>query len=148
VSYLLALKEPQAPVIPSMTQALPGTIIFPQFHLVTSVTEPDKANWRKVTRRQGQLINLKINDSPSPVDLSVMPFDQVRSMEADIVLDNNPSVVVGHLHADTADMEFKYHIDWNWAEKSARPGAGVALRYPRTIRPFLLAAPGDLVGLP
>ena len=112
VSYLLALKEPQAPVIPSMTQALPGTIIFPQFHLVTSVTEPDKANWRKVTRRQGQLINVKINDSPSPVDLSVMPFDQVRSMEADIVLDNNPSVVVGHLHAETADMEFKYHIDW------------------------------------
>lgn len=99
VSYQFALAEPKP--LPAMNARLPDGLAFPQFNLV--VSEGEKL--RKSGRSRGHLTNVK--EEPAGKLLG-----DARSMEADVVLDKDPSKVVGHVKATFDGGEFGYRIDW------------------------------------
>lgn len=98
----LALENP-----PALSKTLPESLKLPSLNLVHNETVGDKQWWRKITRYRASLINVK-TDPTGDENLRA-----IRSLDADIVLDNAPSEVVGHVRAEYAEDLFKYRIEWS-----------------------------------
>jgi beta-galactosidase len=109
VSHQYALSQP-APVS-GLACTLPQGLAFPRFNLVANRTEHDKVTWRRITRFQGTLSNIK-TEPPSAQDLYARPLSGLRSVQADVVLDDKPTEVVAHLQAAWQTNQFAYHLDW------------------------------------
>ena len=109
VSHRFALTEP--PAVSGMASALPAALTFPRFNLVANRTENDKVTWRRISRFHGSLSNIK-TDPASSQDLYQRPLAEIRSVEADVVLDDKPTEVVAHLRAACQNNQFTYHLDW------------------------------------
>ncbi len=109
VSHQFVLRE--APAVSRLAAAFPPGLKFPRFNLVVNRTENDRAKWRRVTRFHGQLTNIKAEPA-SATALELRPLAEVRSVEADVVLNDKPSEVVAHLRATRQDNQFSYHLDW------------------------------------
>lgn len=103
VSYQFELAEPKP--APAMIARLPEGLMFPRFNLVLSESANDKEKLRKSGHSYGQLVN--VTTEPAGNLLA-----DVSSMEADVVLDTNPSKVIGHVKATFDKGNFGYHIDW------------------------------------
>lgn len=112
-TYAFPLTEPAAAV--PMAGAPPEGLVFPRFNLVTNLTERDRAKWRRIERHAGRLVNVRINGQPSDT-AEDRPLDEVRTLEADLVLEHEPVEVVGQIKAFYADGTFRYRIDWTGEE--------------------------------
>ena len=108
-SYQCALSKPAPAFV--LAPDLPTDLLFPQLNLVHNVTVNDPVHWRKITRYRGKLINAKAEPA-SDQDLSRRPLHEVRSVEADIVLEGD-SAVVARLRASFSDGEFRYRLEWS-----------------------------------
>jgi hypothetical protein len=95
VAHQFTLKEPQPE--PSLSAELPQGLAFPKFNLLTRLTEKDPGMWKKVTRYTAQLAEPNSTDT---------------SLEANIVMDNNPSKVVGNVKARYEGNRFIYRLEW------------------------------------
>lgn len=137
VSHQFALSEP--PVVSGLATALPDGLTFPRLNLVVNRTERDPVKWRRVTRFCGSLSNIKAEPASSR-DLFAQPLSELRSVEADIVLQSTPRGTsaslattstghsadkdtgapgapetgqpVGHLQATWEGNQFTYRVDW------------------------------------
>ena len=109
VSHQFALTE--HPAVSGIAAALPATLPFPRFNLVANRTENDRDKWRRITRFHGGLTNIKTEPASSR-DLYSRPLAEIRSVEADVVLDGRPTEVLAHLRATCQNNQFTYHIDW------------------------------------
>lgn len=103
VSYQFDLAKPKP--VKAMNAALPDGLAFPRLNLVISESANASEKLRKSGHSYGQLTNLK--QGPAGKLLG-----DVRSMEADVVLDTNPAKVVGHVRATFDGGKFGYQIDW------------------------------------
>lgn len=109
VSHQFALT--QAPAVSAIAPASPRALTFPRLNLVVNRTERDPAKWRRITRCHGSLTNLTVEPGSLPNPFT-RPLAEVRSIEADVVLDSKPGEVVGHLRAACNHSQFTYHLDW------------------------------------
>jgi beta-galactosidase/beta-glucuronidase len=109
VSHQFALTE--QPTVSGIASALPTGLTFPRFNLVANRTENDNAEWRRITRFHGSLSNIKTEPASSR-DLYTRPLAELRSVEADVVLDNKPAEVLAHLRATCQNNQFAYHLGW------------------------------------
>ena len=100
-----------APPLPAqpLNLTLPPGLTFPRLNLITSATKQDKAKWRVMTRHAAHLINLK-KDPPASGDL----LADIRSIDADAVLDSDPATTVARVHAEYSKKigTFSYRFDW------------------------------------
>jgi beta-galactosidase len=103
VSYQFELAKPMP--LPAMSARLPDGLAFPRFNLVVSEGSSDSEKLRKSKHSYGQLINVM----QEPADKLL---GDVHSMEADVVLDTNPSKVIGHVKATFDSGKLGYRIDW------------------------------------
>ena len=103
VGHRFVLKE--APPTSGFDAALPDGLPVPQFNLVTRVTQRDPIGWREVKRFPVHLENMAI-EPPSAATLA-----QFKELTADVV-GGTDADVVGTLHAQYADGEFSYHLEW------------------------------------
>ncbi len=109
VSHQFTLAAP--PVVSGLAATLPEGLAFPHLNLVVNRTERDSAKWRRIPRFYGSLTNIQTVPA-SARGLYARPLSEVRSVQADIVLDNKPAAVVGHLRANWHENQFTYRIDW------------------------------------
>ncbi len=95
VGHQFTLHETKpAPLSPN----LPKDLAFPQFNLITRITEKDAKSWRKATRFTAKLIDVK---------------QDAKTLDAKIVMDNAPDKVVGKVHAGYDDAnKFSYRFEW------------------------------------
>ena len=121
--------------------ALPSGLTFPRLNLVVNRTEKDPAKWRRVRRFHGSLSNIK-TEPASALDLYTRPLSELRSVEADIVLEGKPpgaptgaAQVVGHLRARWEGNQFSYHIAWT-GSKSDIQELGWIFTMPRSFDHF------------
>lgn len=146
VSYQFPLAEQDDSIVTD--SAFPKDLKTPKLNLVVNRTIGDRATWQRIYRYDGELINIKTE----PADAAF-----ANSLDADIVLEpdprnapesdyipNNPNnrsnspalgVVVGHVHADLADGEFKYKIDWA-GEKADIQELGWTFEMPKSFDNF------------
>ncbi len=115
VSHQFALTE--EPTVSGIASDLPATLTFPRFNLVVNRTVADKVTWRRVSRSHGRLTNIRTEPASSR-DLYTRPLAEVRSIEADVVLDSKPAEVVAHLQATWQNNQFGYHLDWAGGKSS------------------------------
>ena len=151
ISHQFALSEP--PAVTSIASAPPAALTFPRFNLVANRTENDKVNWRRITRFHGSLMNIKTEPASSQ-DLYTRPLAELQSVDADVVLDGNPTNVVAHLRATCRDNQFTYHLDWT-GKKSDIQELGWVFTMPRAFDHFSWkrqalwsAYPDDHIGRP
>jgi hypothetical protein len=116
------------------TQEPPEGLSFPKLNLVVNETVNDKAFWRKITRHKGLLINAATEPSGN-VDVDKLSLDQVKSLKADIVLEDDPKVIVGHIEAEYADGRFTYGVEWT-GEKADIQELGWAFEMPKAYDRF------------
>lgn len=90
--------------LPPPNRIPPDCVRFPTLNLVANWTRSDARWWRVIDRYRGRLVNVKGDVG--------CPLDRPCSIEGDIVLDKDPSAIVGHLKAQYSDGEFSYAIDW------------------------------------
>ena len=90
---------------PAISKNPPEGLKFPALNLVSNVTKGDKLKWRVIERYRARLEDVRTEGSG---DL----LKDARSLDADIVLDKGASQIVGKVHAEYADGEFRYRIDW------------------------------------
>ena len=109
VSHRFALATPAA--LSGMASGLPPGLSFPRFNLVVNRTESDTAKWRRITRFHGGLTNITTQPA-SACELCTRPLAELKVVEADVVLTNKPSQVVGHLRATWDGGQFAYKLDW------------------------------------
>jgi hypothetical protein len=103
VGHRFVLKE--TPARSRMDTALPQGLLLPQFNLVTRRTERDPKTWRKVTRFPAHLANIVLEPA------SATTLAQLKQLSADVV--GGPEVkVVGRVHAQYANGEFSYRLEW------------------------------------
>jgi len=134
VSYQFQLAERASPTASAINGAAPEGLTFPRFNLVSNVTVRDPVKWRKIARYRGSLANVK-TDPAGPEDVFTRPLSGIRSVDADIILEKDPTEVVGRLHAEYADGRFKYRIDWS-GEKTDIQELGWVFRMPHTFDRF------------
>jgi beta-galactosidase len=108
VAHRFALRPPSP--LPTLAGS-PGDLPFPRLNLVVNRTEHDKVTWRRISRFHGDLTNIRTEPASSK-DLYTRPLAEVQSLEADVVLDNQPTNVVAHLRATAQNNQFTYHLDW------------------------------------
>jgi beta-galactosidase len=132
VSHQFALATP--PVRSGLASDLPPGLTFPRFNLVVNRTENDKAKWRRVTRLHGCLTNITTQPAAA-CDLYTRPLAEVKAVEADVVLDNKPGQVVGHLRATWDGTQFAYNLDWT-GTKSDIQELGWTFTVPRQLDHF------------
>lgn len=112
VTYQFDLVKREAPKLPTMSATLPVGLKFPKLNVVVCSIENDQYKWRRPVRVHGMLVNVMAE--PAIVgDLSDQPIAAIRSVDADIALDNAPGKIVGKLHAQLADGKFSYRIVWS-----------------------------------
>jgi len=126
VRYQFVLREP---VASEMNAALPEGLRFPKFNLVANLTVNTPSKWLVAYRFRAKLVNVKTEPEQAGSLLSA-----VSSMDADIMMEPDPKnigpapgnenrkpddfqapasdVVLGHVHAEFANGEFKYHVEW------------------------------------
>ena len=125
VSYQFPLGAQTA--VNKFDPSLPDGLLFPHFNLVRNVTAADKNTWRCITRYRGELTNVK-TDTADSKPYYERPLTSIRSLDGDIILTDAPTepkgakddaknlpklgIVVGHVHAEYANNEFKYQLDW------------------------------------
>jgi beta-galactosidase len=96
VAHQFTLKSPKEE---PMSAELPAGLAFPHFNLITRITGKDPGLWRKVTRFNAKLTDVK---------------QAAQSLQANIVMDNEPSKVVGKLMAKYGNgNQFSYRVDWS-----------------------------------
>jgi hypothetical protein len=99
------------PAVSGIASALPNGLTFPRLNLVANRTEDDKVTWRRVTRFHGNLTNIK-TEPASTQDLYTRPLAEIRSVEADVVLDSKPDEVIAQLTASWRNNQFTYRLGW------------------------------------
>ena len=119
----LALEIP-----PATTRKMPEVLTSLKLNLVVNETKNSKAKWREITRYRGRTMNVKLEPAGAAAG-------DIRSMDADIVLDNQPDTIVGHVHADYAGGKFSYKLDWA-GKKADIQELGWAFEMPREYNRF------------
>jgi hypothetical protein len=105
----------------STSITLVGGLTFPRFNLVTGKVVPVEKGWRRLDRRTGELVNVKVKRKNKPetdveaTALLEMPFAEIESADADVLLQPG-ATPAGHVHAELSDGKFTYHIDWAGAQ--------------------------------
>lgn len=103
VGHRFVLKD--TPAGSGMNATLPDGLPIPRFNLVTRITQRDLKAWREVKRFPASLTNV-VKDPPNATTLA-----ELKQLTADVVGGTN-STVVGKIHAQFANGEFSYHLDW------------------------------------
>ncbi len=93
---------------PIKVTPLPPGLPLPELNLVAEVTGKSDTRWWVTERYRGRLVEVKTE----PARPRSMALADMNAIEGDIVLDRDPSTVVGHARASFADGVFSYHIDW------------------------------------
>lgn len=111
VSYQFRLAEPPMPKSPTISMALPEGLKFPKFNLTCNVTGCFAARWRPGARFYGHLSNIKCVPAITG-DLCEQRLADVRTMDAEIMVDWAPNPIVGRVHAEYKDGKFSYRVEW------------------------------------
>jgi beta-galactosidase len=106
VAHRFILKA--APPAPRMNPAVPADLPIPQFNLVTRVTQRSPKFWREVIRFPAHLTNVVVEPAGATT------LAQLKQLTANVVSGTN-SQVLGRLHAEYANGEFSYQLDWTGA---------------------------------
>lgn len=138
VTYQVPLKPAAAPVPPAVHPI--ADLHFPALNLVLSKIVNDGKGWQEAVRSHGHLADIRLTRPDGSIDgvavseeaLLAMPIADVRTVNADVVLDHPlpedkkpgaataPSVataptavkVIARVQATYAGGEFSYRIDW------------------------------------
>jgi beta-galactosidase/beta-glucuronidase len=105
ISHQFALKPPAAP---AMCKDLPRGLTFPQLNLITRSTKSHKGFWRSVTRFPATVTHIRRDPSAGDNLLA-----QGRTLDGDIIMQNDPQTILGRVHAEFADNRFGYRIEWS-----------------------------------
>ncbi|MBP6964935.1 MAG: hypothetical protein KBC96_11070 [Armatimonadetes bacterium] len=106
---------------PAIVSALPSEYDGLTLNLVVNWTRGDKQWWKVIDRYRGSLINIKT--------------DTGRALDADIVLDKDPTAVVGRVHVEYERERFSYKVDWT-GEKADIQELGWAFEMPEDFDRF------------
>jgi len=106
---------------PPTVQAARG-LTFPKFNLLTGTVVQDDKGWRRLDRRTGELVNIKVHrkglvgGAMRADALSATPLEQVEKFEADVLLEPG-STQAGHIEGEVAGGKMTYRLTWS-GEKS------------------------------
>ncbi len=112
VSYQFRLTEAETPKLPTMSTLLPADLKFPRLNLTCDVVGCFPANWRPGARFRCYLSNIKCEPAITG-DLYDRRLEDIRTMDAEIIIDRAPNPVAGRVHAEYKDGRFSYRIDWD-----------------------------------
>lgn len=128
VAHQFKLKD--APQKSRLNEQLPDGLPFPQFNLVTRLTENDPQVWRKVTRYPAKLANVKLSGEGG----SKPELTRATQFSADVV-GGPDNKVVGKLHTTFADNRLNYRLEWS-GEKAEVQELGWAFQMPAAFDRF------------
>jgi hypothetical protein len=121
-----------------LDSALPQTLAFPQFNLITRVTQRDPQIWRKVTRYPATLQNLKLNDASATAkhlaDVKQFSAD-VKQFSADVI-GGPDNTLVGKLTGTFSENRLNYRFEWTGPEKTEVQEIGWAFAVPAECNRF------------
>lgn len=99
-----------------------GGLTFPKFNLLTGDVVRDDKGWKRLDRRAGELVNIKVQrkglvaGAMNAQMLSATPLEQVEKFEADVMLQPG-STNAGHIEGEVSGGKMTYRLTWS-GEKS------------------------------
>ena len=111
VSYQWQFALPEIPKLPTMSLALPESLKFPRLHLIMNAASPWTTNWRPGRCTTGYLTNIKTEPAVAG-DLHDQRLADIRTMDAEIVVDRAPTPIMARVHAEFIGGRFSYRIEW------------------------------------
>jgi hypothetical protein len=96
-----------------MSTVLPADLKFPRLNITCNVTNAWHTRWKPPTRFKCYLSNIKCEPALTG-NLYEQRLADIRTLDAEIVVDVSPTPVVGTVHAEYKDGRFSYRIDWTW----------------------------------